>query len=72
MFSTPSRERVNKEYAKCVALVGGVGRGGVGLEGVGRGGGGWGGWRWGVKVNYWRCESGQYLRDVIGTFFSYL
>ena len=62
MFSTPSRERVNKEYAKCVGLVGGVGRGGAGEVG---GGGG-------VKVNYWRCESGQYLRDVIGTSFSYL
>ena len=45
----------------------------VGLEGVGRGvGGGGGGWRLGVKVNYWQCESGQYLRDVIGTSFSYL
>ena len=65
MFSTPSRERVNKEYAKCVGLVGGVGRGGAGV-------GGGGGWRWGVKVNYWQCESGQYLRDVIGTSFSYL
>ena len=60
MFSTPSRERVNNEYAKCIGLVGGVGRG------VG------GRWRWGVKVNYWQCESGQYLRDVIGTSFSYL
>ena len=67
MFSTPSRERVNKEYAKCVGLVGGVGRGGAVA-----GGGGSGGWRLGVKVNYWQCESGQYLRDVIGTSFSYL
>lgn len=33
MFSTPSRERVNKEYAKCVGLVGGVGRGGAGVGG---------------------------------------
>ena len=40
MFSTPSRERVNKEYAKCVGLVGGVGRGGalVGGGGVAVGG----------------------------------
>ena len=35
MFSTPSRERVNKEYAKCVGLVGGVGRGGAGVGGGG-------------------------------------
>ena len=41
MFSTPSRERVNKEYAKCVGLVGGVGRGGAGVGG-GFGGGGQG------------------------------
>ena len=33
MFSTPSRERVNKEYEKCVSLVGGVGRGGAGVGG---------------------------------------
>ena len=45
MFSTPSRERVNKEYAKCVGLAGGVGRGGAGVRGGG-------GWRGGVKVNY--------------------
>ena len=38
MFSTPSRERVNKEYAKCVGLVGGVGRGGAGVGGGGGGG----------------------------------
>ena len=37
MFSTPSRERVNKEYAKCVGLVGGVGRGGAGEVGGGGG-----------------------------------
>ena len=35
MFSTPSRERVNKEYAKCVGLAGGVGRGGAGVRGGG-------------------------------------
>lgn len=35
MFSTPSRERVNKEYAKCVGLVGGVGRGSAGVGGGG-------------------------------------
>ena len=54
MFSTPSRERVNNEYAKCIGLVGGVGGGG----GVSGGG---------VKVNYGQCECGQYLRDLVFT-----
>ena len=35
MFSTPSRERVNNEYAKCIGLVGGVGRGVGGALAVG-------------------------------------